>query len=37
MGEPSPYKTGVWDAEESDLEEDSDDDLIQEELSDEQL
>lgn len=37
MGEPSPYKTGVWDAEESDLEEDSDDDLIQEEMSNDQL
>lgn len=37
MGQPSPYKTGVWDQDESDLEDDSDDDLIKEEMSDEQL
>lgn len=37
MGEPSPYKTGVFDSQESDLEDDSDDDLIVEEMSEERL
>lgn len=37
MGEQSPYKTGLWDNEESDLEDESDDDLIVEEMSDEKF
>lgn len=37
MGQPSPYKKGVWDDEESDFEEESDDDLIVETMSDEKL
>lgn len=37
MGEQSPYKQGVWVSEESDLEDNSDDDLIVEEMSDEKF
>lgn len=37
MGEQSPYKTGLWENEESDLEDESDDDLIVEEMSDEKF
>jgi hypothetical protein len=35
MGEPSPYKSLQDCQDESDLEDDSDDDLIKEEMSDE--
>lgn len=37
MGEPNPYKSLQDCQDESDLEDDSDDDLIKEEMSDEQL
>ena len=37
MGQPSPYKEGIWDDIESDFEEESDDDLIVETMSDEKL